>query len=643
MAINPIYNSTTRMTGLSGLDTESMVASLMQLEQAKLDKETRSKDLLVMKQEVYREVTTALKGFLDTYFNTTNASKDMRRPSAYNAYGITYGGEKTSAYFSAVAGSGTNAGSYTISNIVMAKAAKVSGIDVSGEIAGSALTTDAISTISSSENNNKISVTFNGTTKEIVLDDSPADADINTLRTDLQDKLNTAFGTGKITVGIDSDKLTFDTESTNSLSFAAVAGNTGLASIGLEGQNTSNKISTSANIFDINSNFATALSLTGTDGDISFTINGQSFSFNSATTSLNDIMSEVNANKEANVTMRYDSLNNKFSLESDTTGAVATITASDGSGGLLSALSITAVGVAGTDASMTYNDGENGEQVITRSSNSFSINGIAFDLKKDYAGSVEVAVESDPKNAIDLVKGFVEKYNEVLDLINSKLSERRDYNYEPLIESDRDAMSEDEVKKWDEKVKTGLLANDSVLRSIATNLRNAMAEAVDGTGLSLSAIGIRSTAWTDKGKLSIDEEKLRSALSENPERVISMFTKQSDVLYNTASTDPAARAERRSENGVIFRLYDVIQDNIRTTTVNNRKGALLEKAGIPGDRSATNNDLFKQIKSYEDKIDRMTLDYYDMEDHYYSQFAVLEKLINDMNSQSSWLSQFFAS
>ena len=122
-----------------------------------------------------------------------------------------------------------------------------------------------------------------------------------------------------------------------------------------------------------------------------------------------------------------------------------------------------------------------------------------------------------------------------------------------------------------------------------------------------------------------------------------MFTKQSDVLYNTASTDPAARAERRSENGVIFRLYDVIQDNILTTTVNNRKGALLEKAGIPGDRSATNNDLFKQIKSYEDKIDRMTLDYYDMEDHYYSQFAVLEKLINDMNSQSSWLSQFFAS
>ncbi len=641
MAINSVYNSTTRMTGLSGLDTESMVASLMQLEQTKLDKVTRSKDLLVMKQEVYREVTTALQGFLDTYFNSTNAMKDMRKPSTYNAYGITYGGEKTNAYFSAVAGSGTNAGSYTISNIVMAKAAKVSGNNVSAEIAGSVLTTGAINTISSTENNNKISVTFNGVTKEIVLDDSPAD--INALRTDLQDKLNTAFGTGKITVGGDSDKLTFDTESTNSLSFAAVAGNTGLASIGFEGQNTSNKISTSANIFSISNNFATALSLTGTDEDISFIINGQSFSFNSATTSLNDIMSEVNANQAANVTMRFDSLNNKFSLESDTTGAAATITASDGSGGLLSALSITATGVAGTDASMTYNDGVNGEQVITRASNSFTINGIAFDLKKDYAGSVEVAVESDPKDAIDLVKGFVEKYNEVLDLINSKLSEKRDYDYEPLIESDREAMSEDEVKKWDEKVKTGLLANDSVLRSIATNLRNAVLETVEGTGFSLNAIGIRSTSWTDKGKLSIDEEKLRSALSENTERVISMFTKQSDVLYNTASTDPAARAERRSENGVIFRLYDVIQDNIRTTTVNNRKGALLEKAGIPGDRSASNNDLFNQIRSYEDKIDKMTLDYYDMEDHYYSQFAALEKLINDMNSQSSWLSQYFAS
>jgi len=628
------------MSGLSGLDTEGLVMSLMQIEQARIDKVTKAKDLLVMKQEEYREVITALQGFVNSFFNTVNSSKDMRNASSYSVYSLTYADSNITSYFKAVAGTNANTGNYTIKKVEVAKVAKVSGDNVSAAIVGEVLTQDNIEAISSSENNNKISVEFNGTIKEIVLDDNPAD--INALREDLQNKLNAAFGSGKITVKVDSGALAFETDSTNSLSFAAVQGNTGLKSIGLEGRNTSNKINIYANISDIANNFAKPLSLTGEGEDISFEINGKVFSFNSATTSLSEIMTVVNSNTEANVTMKYDSLNNKFTLESKTTGAASVITANDISGGLLSALSINASGVAGTDAVIVYDDGENGEQTITRSTNNFTINGITFELLKNYEGSAEFSIVSDPSGAVEMIKGFVEKYNEVLDIINNKLYAERDYSYEPLTEAEKEALSDEEIEKWEKKVKTGLLANDSLLRSLAFEMRSAITDFVESAGLSLGAIGISSSDWTDRGKLYVNEEKLRKALTENADKVIQLFTSQSDVIYTTAATDPEAKKERRAENGIIYRLYDVLQDYARTSTIENRKGALLEKAGITGDRSAYNNTLTNQIREYEIKIGRMYEDYYDMEDRYYAQFAVLERLINDMNTQSAWLGRMFA-
>ena len=118
------------------------------------------------------------------------------------------------------------------------------------------------------------------------------------------------------------------------------------------------------------------------DKDISFSINGQTFSFNSSTTTLRDIMNEVNGSS-AGVKMSYDSLNDRFILESKQTGVTSKITSNDVSGGLLGSLSLVGTDVAGRDASITYDDGSvEGEQVITRSTNSINVNGITFNLKR---------------------------------------------------------------------------------------------------------------------------------------------------------------------------------------------------------------------------------------------------------------------
>lgn len=727
--INTSYNSVTRMTGLSGLDVDSLVYQLMQVEKLKVNTVSQSRQLLLWKQEQYREITSALQSFSNEYFNTLKPASDMRNSSIYNAFAIKYDGQDTNAYFTASAGSGARAARYTISNIVTAKTAKVYGFAAAGSLTG--LAADDMVEISSAAGNNEFSVEFNGIKKNIVLSDGLTN--IDDLAADLQNKLNEAFGSGKITVSAESGSLEFITSNTNTLTFsntvngghnaifnsdlsagitltsqnnrfniklgseeetftleagtsysnidelisdiqelvdvrfgegaitvksennrivlessdpdtavsASAIENRGLAAIGLDGANRSNKLNLDANIFDIRNSFAESLLIDEDNTEISFVINGQTFSFDSRTTSMNKIMTTINSNTAAGVRMSYDSLNNKFMLESKQTGVTARITTSDSNGGLLQALHLVD-DTAGVDASITYDDGINGEQTITRSTNSFSVNGMVFNLQKDFTGEVELSVSSDPTKAVELIKGFVEKYNDLLDKINSKLSEKREYNYAPLTDDQRDAMKDDEIKKWEEKAKSGLLVNDNLLRSIATGLRNAVIESFDGTGLTLASIGIKSNSWVDRGKLYIDEEKLKNALSENPTEVFSLFTKQSDVLYNTAVADGSARNERFRESGLIYRIHDVIQDNIRTTTIGGHRGALLEKAGMVGDRSVFSNMLYDQISDYDDKIAKLMDELIIKENSYYYQFSQLETLINSMNTQSVWLAQQFA-
>ena len=307
---------------------------------------------------------------------------------------------------------------------------------------------------------------------------------------------------------------------------------------------------------------------------------------------------------------------------------------------MLGSLSVTAENVEGRDASITYNDGETGDQVIIRSTNTFTINGVAFSLKRDYEGSTAVSVITDPEKAVELIKGFINKYNEILDKINSKLMEKREYNYLPLTDTQKEEMTDEQIKQWEERAKPPPGGGQHT-EIHCDWFKECGPETVEGSGLTLSSIGIRSSAWTDRGKLYIDEEKLRKALSENPEEVFSLFTRQSDISYNYAVNNPEYRSERYNESGLINRLYDVIQDNIRTTTIAGHRGALLEKAGIAGDRSHYNNSLYSQISKYDEKIDRMNDELIMKENMYYLQFSRLESLINEMNMQSAWLSQQF--
>jgi len=156
---------------------------------------------------------------------------------------------------------------------------------------------------------------------------------------------------------------------------------------------------------------------------------------------------------------------------------------------------------------------------------------------------------------------------------------------------------------------------------------------------SLSSIGITTGIYTDQGKLTIDETKLKEAISNDPEAVSELFTKESSISYSGTLTSEE-RAQRYNEGGLANRLYDILNDNIRTV---GGKGRLLEKAGIQGDMTEFTSSSYKEIDAYNKNIASLLDKLADKENKYYARFTAMERAISKMNAQSSWLSSQFSS
>ena len=90
-------------------------------------------------------------------------------------------------------------------------------------------------------------------------------------------------------------------------------------------------------------------------------------------------------------------------------------------------------------------------------------------------------------------------------------------------------------------------------------------------------------------------KQAEKAIEENPDRVMEIFARQSSISYDPDNSRED-RKTRYDESGVVERLFDVIQNYIRTTRNNDgKKGLLLEKAGIIGDVTEFQNTISKEI------------------------------------------------
>ena len=444
-------------------------------------------------------------------------------------------------------------------------------------------------------------------------------------------------------VNSDGTRLVFSADGMDQIIFKK-GPEDGMERLGFEkGDNSNSSISLGAGLEGIKSSFLSTLEIDDPDANVTFTINGQNIdvgkSYKNAT--LTDVMNAIN-NSDAKVKINYDSLRGRFVMESKTLGVSSAITFEDTkeTGGLLRAMGLSEENyIGGTDAEFDL-DGVEG---IKRTENDFVIDGVSYRLKGVTTEAVSIDIEKDMGSVVDKIKGFVNGYNEMLDKINGLLSEERDRNYRPLTEIQKKEMGESEAEKWEEKAKTGLLRNDSLLQGIVNSMRTALYEKVEGSSLSLYQIGITTGSYLEKGKLKIDENKLEKALKDNHDEVIKLFSNKSQYSYKDSLDSLDKRAIRYKESGLAQRLSDILQDNIRVTRdLKGNKGRLLEKAGIGGDVTEFDNLLNKQIRGKNTLIDTLIEKMYKKQEHYYAKFTAMEKMLSQMQSQSAWLTQQMA-
>lgn len=612
-----------RITGLAtGLDVDALVKNMLTNHQSRIDKVNKQIQILQWKQEMYRETMSDINKWKSTYFNVTS-SKNMLSSKNYSSTKAT--GISDTAGISVTTGTGAIKGEYTVKVNQTATAAKLEGTNVKvsagtvTKIPEEGLSGELKINVSSGES---ITVNLDGKTSL----DEVSDAINDTFKgTSLEGNITVANNNGKLTIINKGDKtISFEGENTEALGLTTTSKSTA-------------KDLTLAN-------FAKAIGIN--ESTLTFKVNNKKFSYDlvgdNAKTTLSEMMTAVS--KEANVTFTHSNLTDKFVMVSKDTGSASEVKVE---GDLMTAIfGIDNIRDQGIDAEVEVKS-PYGSNTITSASNKITFDGITIDINKSVdknatvseAFEVNFKVESDVENTFNNIKELVDEYNKMIDTVYGRITEKKQYSYTPLTDEEKEEMTEKEIELWEKKCKQGILKNDTYLTKLTSSLREAFSMPVEGSTISLSEIGISFDAdYTAGPKLTIDEDKLKKALEERGDEVEQLFIK-TDKEYSTydPNMSSAGRKQRFNNSGIFQRVSDVLNDAYRTTRDSSgRKGYLLEVAGLEGD---TNNTLYKNIQTLQDKLSDLQDKYNDAEDRYYSQFASLETAMNNLNSQQLWLSQ----
>ncbi len=289
---------------------------------------------------------------------------------------------------------------------------------------------------------------------------------------------------------------------------------------------------------------------------------------------------------------------------------------------------------SGQDAVMDVEINGKRFEDLTRSSNSFDLDGLTVNVKgtfeakaaedgKDYE-PITFATSTDTDKIVDVIRQFVDDYNEMATEIKNQYStlpaqKSNGAKYEPLTSEQEDQYSESELKAYYEKAKQGVLFGDTNLSGMYSKLLSAIAPG--GTdGQTLREIGIGTSYSNGMTTLSLDEDKLRAALESDPDKVKNAFTK--------------SKEGGSSSDGLMTRMQDTLNTYVKTT--GEPKGILIQRAGSNKAYTSLNNNTLKtQIDNIDNQIERWQNKMASQIDRYTTQFSRLEQLIAEMNSQSS--------
>ncbi len=347
-----------------------------------------------------------------------------------------------------------------------------------------------------------------------------------------------------------------------------------------------------------------------------------------ADTTISDVMTKL---KEAGLNANFDEKQQRLFISAKSSGASNdfSITASGSNGqAALKALGIMTPADAAQTASEGYATKIDGRDAVielngatfTNNTNVFEINGLTFTaLSETKDGeTITITTQDDTDGIYDMIKGFLKEYNSIINEMDKLYNADSASKYEPLTDDEKEAMSETEVEKYEQKIKDSLLRRDSTLSTIRSSMTSVMSSgvAVDGKQMYLSDFGIDTLSYftaaeNEKNAYHIDgdpddentsgnADKLKSMIASDPDTVVSFFSGLHKELYST-------------------------MDNLSKAVDGYRSyGSFYDDKKMKSDYS----DYTTKIAELEEKLN-------DYEDKWYSKFSKMETALAKMQSNAS--------
>ena len=263
----------------------------------------------------------------------------------------------------------------------------------------------------------------------------------------------------------------------------------------------------------------------------------------------------------------------------------------------------------------------------TSSLNTYSINGLSITAMQATGdgdtNAITVTTATDTQAIYDKIKSFLTQYNSLINEMTSLYNADTAKGYEPLTDDEKSEMSDSEVEKWEEKIKSSLLRRDDSLESVMNLMTNAMSQPVtiEGKKYYLSSFGIKTLGFLNapenqQNEYHIDGDEDDTATSGNEDKLMAMINSDPDTVVSFMQQ-------------LTTNLYDAIGTKMKSSTLSS-----IYKVYNDKEMASEYSDYTTTIKKWEQKLQ-------DQEDAYYKKFSAMETALSKLQSQTSSLSNLF--
>lgn len=301
----------------------------------------------------------------------------------------------------------------------------------------------------------------------------------------------------------------------------------------------------------------------------------------------------------------------------------------------------------------------NGAKFVS-SKSAFTINGLTINaLNTTGDETLTITTTTDYDGIYNTIKDFLSEYNELIIEMDKLYNADSARKYDMLTDEQKEAMTDDEIEKWEGTIKNSLLRKDNSLNSVMSSLVNTMMDGFYTTSLTpeqeesilekymegmseadkrnisesqkkaiidswyaqngnkkyLSDFGIKTLSYfnakdnehhayhidgdTDDESTGTNTDKLRAAITEDPEGTAEFFAALCKKLYDTLDKQMA-----RTDYSSMYKVYN-------------------------------DKQMTKEYDSYTKKIKEAEKALSEYEDKWYNKFSAMEVALSKLQSNTN--------